>query len=174
MDHPWAFSHLGLGATTALAVYVVGLAAAAVSDFRTLRIPNWLTGLLALAFPVGALAAGHPIAWLPHVAAGLAVFAVATVLFALRLMGGGDVKLLAATALWIGLAQLLPFLVLVALVGGAFALVCMMLRHPLVQTAILATLHRLPIFAQKNLPIPYGIPIAIAGVLMAPTLSIFG
>lgn len=173
MDHPWAFAHLGLGGEAALAVYVIALVMAGVSDFRTLRIPNWLTGALALAFPIAVLISGQPVDWLSHVGAGAAVFAVAAVLFALRLMGGGDVKLLAATALWVGLGQLLPFLVLVALVGGVFALVCVMLRHPFVQTAILATLRRLPVFAHKNLPIPYGIPIAVAGVLMAPMLPIF-
>jgi prepilin peptidase CpaA len=174
MDHPWSLLHLGLGGEAALAVYVVPLVMAGVSDFRTLRIPNWLTGTLALAFPLGALAAGQPIDWLSHIAAGFAVFTVGAALFAMRLMGGGDVKLLAATALWVGLAQLLPFLVLVALVGGVFAIGCVLLRHPLVQTTILATLRRLPVFAQKNLPIPYGIPIAIAGVLIAPMLPIFG
>ncbi|MDE2229421.1 MAG: prepilin peptidase [Alphaproteobacteria bacterium] len=174
MDHPWALARLGLGGEAALAVYVVPLVMAGVSDFRTLRIPNWLTGALALAFPIGALAAGQPVDWLSHVVAGVAVFVVAAVLFALRLMGGGDVKLLAATALWIGLGQLLPFLVLVALVGGVFAIVCVVLRHPFVQATILATLRRLPAFAHKNLPIPYGIPIAVAGVLMAPMLPIFG
>lgn len=173
MVHPWAFTHLGLGGKAALTVYVVALVMAGVSDFRTLRIPNWLTGALALAFPIAALAAGQPIDWLSHVGAGVAVFAVAAVLFAFRLMGGGDVKLLAATALWVGFGQLLPFLMLVALVGGVFALVCVLLRHPFVQMAILATLRRLPVFAHKNLPIPYGIPIAVAGVLIAPALPIF-
>ncbi|HYL32057.1 MAG TPA: prepilin peptidase [Stellaceae bacterium] len=173
MVHPWAFTHLGLGGKAALAVYVVALVMAGVSDFRTLRIPNWLTGALALAFPIATLATGQSIDWLSHVGAGLAVFAAAAVLFAFRLMGGGDVKLLAATALWVGFGQLLPFLTLVALVGGVFALICILLRHPFVQTAILATLRRLPVFAHKNLPIPYGIPIAVAGVLIAPALPIF-
>ena len=173
MDHTWAFTHLGLGGEAALAIYVVALVMAGVSDFRTLRIPNWLTGALALAFPIAALAAGQPVNWLSHVGAGLAVFAVAAVLFAFRLMGGGDVKLLGATALWVGFGQLLPFLMLDAFVGGIFALVCVLLRHPFVQTAILATLRRLPVFAHKNLPIPYGIPIAVAGVLIAPALPIF-
>jgi prepilin peptidase CpaA len=173
MEHTWSLAHLGLGGEAALAVYVVPLFVAGVCDFRTLRIPNWLTGAFALAFPLGALAAGQPIDWVSHIAAGLAVFAVGAALFAMRFLGGGDVKLLAATALWIGLAQLLPFLVLVALVGGVFAIGCVLLRHPLVQTTILATLRRLPVFAYKNLPIPYGIPIAIAGVLMVPMLPIF-
>lgn len=173
MDHSWAFSHLGWGGAAALAAYVVPLVMAGVSDFRTLRIPNWLTGALALAFPVAALAVGQPVDWMSHLGAGLAVFAIAAGLFALRLMGGGDVKLLAATALWIGLGQILPYLTLVALVGGVFAVGCVMLRHPLVQAAILATVRRLPVFADKHLPIPYGIPIAVAGVLMVPVLPIF-
>jgi hypothetical protein len=35
-------------------------------------------------------------------------------------------------------------------------------------------LRRLPDFMQKKMPIPYGIPIAVAGLLMAPMLPVFG
>jgi prepilin peptidase CpaA len=172
MVHPEALLHLDFGGETALAVYVFALVMAGVADFRTLRIPNWLTAGLTLAFPVAALAAGQPVDWLSHLEAGAAVFAGSAALFAFGLMGGGDVKLLSATALWLGLGQVMPFLFMVALVGGAFALVCLALRHPLMQTTFLATLRRLPAFAQKKMPIPYGIPIAIAGLLMAPVLPI--
>jgi len=50
----------------------------------------------------------------------------------------------------------------------------LLLRHPLVQTTILTSLRRLPDFMQKKMPIPYGIPIAVAGLLMAPMLPVFG
>lgn len=174
MAHPLDLLHLGFGGETALAVYIFPLVLAAVSDFRTLRIPNYLTIALAAAFPLAVLAAGQPVDWLSHVEAELIVFAGGAVLFALGYMGGGDVKLLAATALWAGLGQVIPLLAMVAIVGGAFALAVLGLRHPLVQTAILASLRRLPDLAQKQMPIPYGIPIAIAGLLMAPMLPVFG
>ena len=101
-----------VGSEIALAVYVLPLVMAGLSDLRSLRIPNLLTGAFALAFPPTALMfGGGTVDWLSHIAAGAAVFLGAAILFALRLMGGGDVKLLAAVALWIGLGALLPFLV---------------------------------------------------------------
>jgi prepilin peptidase CpaA len=159
------------GGEVALAIYVFPLVLAAVSDFHSLRIPNWLTASLAAAFFAAALLFGHNVDWLSHLAAGVAVFVGAAVLFFFGVMGGGDVKLMAATALWTGLGQLLPFLFMTAVVGGVFALAVLLLRHPVVQASFLATLRRLPSFAQKNMPIPYGIPIAIAGILMAPSLG---
>ncbi len=169
--------HLGtlsawLRSEAALAVYVFPLVMAAVSDLYSLRIPNWLTGALLLAFPVMALLVGHDVAWMSHLLAGLCVFAVCAVMFALQWMGGGDVKLLAATAVWIGLGQLLPFLTLVAIVGGVFALILVILRHHVMQATFLATLRRLPSFAQEKMPIPYGVPIAVAGIIMGPSLPL--
>ena len=63
-----------------LALYVFALVFAALSDLVSLRIPNWLTGALALGFPIAALIAGiglsgHHVDWLSHIEAGAAVFA---------------------------------------------------------------------------------------------------
>ena len=158
-----------------MAFYVFALVFAGLSDLLSLRIPNWLTGALALAFPIAALIAGvglsgHNVDWLSHIEAGAAVFAGGAMLFACRILGGGDVKLLAAMALWCGLHLLVPLIFLTALIGGAFGLIVLGLRQPLVQTTILAVLRRLPAFLHAKTPIPYGIPIAIAGVMLAPHL----
>jgi prepilin peptidase CpaA len=160
-----------VGNEVGLAAYVFLLVMAGLNDFRTLRIPNWLTAALAAAFPPVALMFGHHVDWLSHLGAGLAVFAGAAILFALRLMGGGDVKLLAAVALWTGLGQLLPFLALTMLIGGLFAILVLAVRAPTAQLAFLAVLRRLPAFAEGRIRLPYGIPIAAAGILMAPSLS---
>ena len=160
-----------IGGEAALALYVFGLTLAAISDFHSLRIPNWLTGALAAAFLQAALFFGHRVDWLSHLGAGVGVFLGAAVFFAFGVMGGGDVKLLAATALWMGAERLLPFLMLTATVGGVFAILVLALRHPVVQASCVVVLHRLPSFAEKNRPIPYGIPIAVAGILMAPSLA---
>lgn len=160
-----------IGGEIALAAYVFLLVMAGLSDGSSLRIPNGLTALLASVFPVAALAFGHQVDWVSHLAAALAVFAGAAVLFALRLMGGGDVKLLAAVALWTGLGGLVPFLTLTAVIGGLMAVLQLLLRRPVAQAALLAVLHRLPAFAQRHSPIPYGIPIAAAGILMVPSFS---
>ncbi|HVA14149.1 MAG TPA: prepilin peptidase [Stellaceae bacterium] len=175
MNSFWSTLPTSFAGEAVLAVYVFALVFAALSDLVSLRIPNWLTGALALAFPVAALiaehaVAGHSIDWLSHIEAGAAVLVGAAILFACRMLGGGDVKLLAAMALWSGLHLILPLLFLVALIGGVFALVVLGLRQPLVQASILATLRRAPAFIHSRMPIPYGIPIAIAGILTAPHL----
>ena len=104
-------------ASVALAVYAVALAAAGVSDVVRFRYPNGLSVALVLAFVLFAPALPLAVtAW--HLATGLAVLAATAAGFALRLMGGGDAKLIAATALWLGWRNLMPFLVLMVLAGG--------------------------------------------------------
>ena len=95
-------------------------------------------------------------------------------LFASGYMGGGDVKLLAATALWAGLGQVMPLLAMVAIVGGGFALVVLACVIRWCRPRFWRACASIPDFAQKQMPIPYGIPIAIAGLLMAPMLPVFG
>jgi prepilin peptidase CpaA len=163
-----------IGSDLAVGAYVFALVYAGMSDFLSLRIPNWLTGALAAAFPVAALLVGQDVHWLSHLEAGFGTFVVGAILFALRVMGGGDVKLLAAVALWVGLSQLLSFVVLTAFIGGAFALVVLLLRAPAVQLGVLALFKRLPPFAHENTPIPYGVPIAIAGIMLVPSLPFLG
>ncbi|HEY3916790.1 MAG TPA: prepilin peptidase [Stellaceae bacterium] len=179
MESLWGAWPASVASEAVLAIYVLALVSAGTSDFFHLRIPNWLTGAMALGFPAAVIAAHgidlhtidwRAIDWLSHIEAGAAVFVGAAILFACRVLGGGDVKLLAAMALWSGLHLVLPLLFLVAIIGGLFALLVLGLRQPLVQASILGTLRRAPAFIYSRMPIPYGVPIAIAGVLMAPHL----
>jgi prepilin peptidase CpaA len=158
------------GTEAALAAYVFPLVMAGVSDYASLRIPNWLTGLFAALFLPAALLFGHAVDWVSHLEAGAAVLFAAFALFACRIVGGGDAKLLAATALWVGLGKLAPFLMLTALAGGGFALALMFVRSPIGQASLLTIFRRLPSLARPEGPIPYGIPIAIAGIMLAPSL----
>jgi prepilin peptidase CpaA len=96
--------------------------AAAMTDVTSLRIPNWLTALIAILFFPMALLTGMPLVefgW--HLAAGLILFVVGYALFAFGLFGGGDSKLMAAAGLWFGTAQTLPFLIMTAVAGGVLA-----------------------------------------------------
>jgi prepilin peptidase CpaA len=97
---------------------------AAMTDVTSYRIPNWLTGLIAALFFPMALLTGMPLqefGW--HLAAGALLFVIGYALFAVRMFGGGDSKLMAAAGLWFGTAQTLPFLIMTAVAGGVLALV---------------------------------------------------
>ena len=103
--------------------------AAAVSDVARLKIPNWLVLLLTAAFLPVALFIHMPLETLgSHALAGCIMFAVGFALFAPGYIGGGDAKLLAAVALWLGMSQLLHFLVYTAMFGGLLALALLAFR----------------------------------------------
>jgi prepilin peptidase CpaA len=81
-------------------------------------------------------------------------------LFALKVMGGGDIKLLAALALWTGWNEVtLSFLFAMAIFGGIFAIAVMVLRN-------IVRLPNLPRILTKGQPIPYGVAIAAAFLLV--------
>lgn len=98
---------------------------AAISDFRTRIIPNWIPAFLGLLFTVAAIVdpSAHPP--LSSVAAAILVFVPLLILFAWGKMGGGDVKLLTAAALWSGWEQLPTLLLVTMLVGGVLAIVAL-------------------------------------------------
>lgn len=140
-----------------LAGLAIALLAAAFTDLRSRRIGNWLNGAIALGAPLFWWSSGLTL-W-PGVALQLAValgtFAVLAGLFALRAMGGGDVKLLTALALWIPPSPFLNLLILMALLGGVLTLVFgaahMMRRR------------------KGRIAIPYGVAISLAGLWIIGT-----
>jgi prepilin peptidase CpaA len=99
------------------------LGAAAVIDIKALKIPNEICLAILLLYPAHVLTGSSGDAWLPAIGLALAVFVAGFVPFGLGWMGGGDVKLMAVTALWAGPALILDFLLLTALIGGACAIV---------------------------------------------------
>lgn len=103
----WWTPPLGPEAAAWAALALAGplAAAAMVTDLRRMRIPNWLTGAMALLFLPAGLATLPLDAFAWRLAAGAGVLALGFALFATGRMGGGDVKLLAAGALWVPAAQ---------------------------------------------------------------------
>jgi prepilin peptidase CpaA len=98
------------------------LAIAAYTDVTRRIIPNWIPITLILLFI--AASAFRPIdsSIVYSFLVAAAVFTVLAVAFAFNVLGGGDVKLMAAVALWVGLAGILEFFLITAMVGGALAL----------------------------------------------------
>ncbi|MCH2487303.1 MAG: prepilin peptidase [Erythrobacter sp.] len=107
-------AHYGLLAGLAIALLI-----AIATDLKSRRIYNWLTLTVALAAPLywwnSGLAPWPGVAI--QLAAGAGVFAVCYLFFALGQMGGGDVKLLGALALWIPFDRLPALVVMMAIIG---------------------------------------------------------
>lgn len=142
------------------------LIAAAISDIRRFVIPNWICLALVALFAVRLIAAGadgQPVALhMISLALALGVFVAGATAFHRGWLGGGDVKLLAATSLWMAPVQLLDFLVLVALLGGVLALIvfcCVWIRQHLIVRHSTAS-------ASASVGLPYGVAISAAGVLI--------
>ena len=108
----------------------VALLYAAAMDVLTMTIPNRISLALIAGFPLAAFLAGlsmHDV--LMHVAAFAVMLAFCIALFAFNALGGGDGKLLAATALWLGMDHLLSFTVTVAVCGGVLAILVLTFRR---------------------------------------------
>jgi prepilin peptidase CpaA len=151
-----------------LFVFPFAMAFAAAADLFTMKIPNALTLGLAAAFLVVAPVAG--LSWtdlLSHLAAGSLLLIVGILLFSLGWLGGGDAKLLAAAALWLGFEPLVLFLAYVAIFGGALAIAVLAYR------SVPAGAFPLPGWAArlhaKGAAIPYGVAIAGGALAIYPT-----
>jgi prepilin peptidase CpaA len=112
-----------------LSVFPALVIVGALSDITTMTIPNWISlALIALFFPA-ALAAQLSFAEVAaNVGVGLAALVIGMVMFALRWIGGGDAKLMAAASLWLGLTAVPSYILWVAISGGVFAVLLMQAR----------------------------------------------
>ncbi|UIP06537.1 prepilin peptidase [Erythrobacter sp. SDW2] len=140
-----------------LGALAIALLIAAFTDLKRRQIDNWLNAGIALAAPLfwwtSGLALWPDVAWQLGIAA--ITFFVCAGLFALRWMGGGDVKLLTALALWIAPSAFLKLVIIMALVGGVLTLLFGMWHIARRQ--------------KDRLAIPYGVAISAAGLWILST-----
>lgn len=159
----------------ALAGFAGLMAVAAFEDFRRFTIPNWLTASMVALWPAYLAAAPSLAAAIGGISCGLAVFLVGAFLFARGYIGGGDVKLLAAAVLWAGPAGVMPLLIVTGLLGGVLALILVSPAGAYLIAGARAQLGAVggPDKAIASTPVPYGIAIAIASliVVLPPQLS---
>jgi prepilin peptidase CpaA len=157
----------------ALFVFPLLMAYAASSDLLTMRISNRLILLLLVGFLAVSLLAGFSLELIGmHLASAAIVLAVSFSFFALRWIGGGDAKLIAATTLWFGFEGMLQYLVYASLLGGALTLSLLAVRRwplplQLKQVVWIDRLH------DGQTGVPYGIALAAAGLLVYPASLIF-
>jgi prepilin peptidase CpaA len=152
-------------------LFPVAMAWAASSDLLTMRISNWLVLFLVASFCILALITNQPLQLFGlHLACAFVVLAVGFVLFALRWIGGGDAKLAAATTLWLGYVP--EYLIYSALLGGLLTLIILVLRRfPLIP--FLARYRWLERLHDPKQGVPYGIALALAGMLVYADSVIF-
>jgi prepilin peptidase CpaA len=164
---------------TVVVVLPALLAAAAVLDLISFRIPNAIPAAMIILFFVFLIAAylgGHAIGWSDagwHVLAGTLGLCIGIALFAAGWVGGGDAKLFAAAVLWFGWdIVLLDYVVMTSILGGALTLALMTLRR----FPLPSFLMKHEWFARLSDPkagIPYGIALALGALFVLPDSSVF-
>ncbi|WP_114389003.1 A24 family peptidase [Notoacmeibacter marinus] len=148
---------------------------AAISDSLSMTIANRVSLLLIASFLMLALSTG--MSWPAiglHLAVFLAVLTVTFALFALGTMGGGDAKLIAATALWMGWGDpLLYYLLTASLAGGAVTMGVLVFRSNetvrFFAGRILGVNQQMPAYLEdKQSGVPYGLALGFAGLVVFP------
>jgi prepilin peptidase CpaA len=140
------------------------MALSASTDLLTFTIPNRICVFLALGYFALAVALGVAVEdILLNLSCGLVVLAVTFSMFFLGWIGGGDAKLAAATALWLGWSAILDYGVIAAMYGGILTLTILSVRMlslpPMLERyAWIGRLHDL------KTGVPYGIALAAAGL----------
>lgn len=142
------------GLLLALAALLCG---AALWDLRHRRIPNALCGAIVALYPASFALGLAPAPWWGGAAVALAVFAVGAGLFAFGVLGGGDVKLAAATSLWAGPAYIAEFLVVMGVTGGILAVLALL--RPMIPVFVFG-----PQVGGRLATVPYGVAIAAGGL----------
>ena len=139
------------------------LVSAGIEDARVREIANWKNAAIALLAPLWWVSIGMA-PWPDmaiQVGVALIVLAAFCVAFHFGWMGGGDVKMIAALALWVPVPALIQILLVMSIVGGLITVV-MLIDHRIRKTA-------------GNPEVPYGVAIAMAGlmILREPLLNHF-
>jgi prepilin peptidase CpaA len=156
-------------------VFVLCVCYTIVSDFRNLRIPNWIILVLIGAFAVFAAVHLEVRTALVHLALAVVILLLASAFFVANWIAGGDVKFLAATILWMGPEFATHFTMLMAVVGALLAMALMGIRnYPFLVNAYLPdvwVLRRMTTLAERG-QCPYGVAIGIAALLAPSSLSL--
>jgi prepilin peptidase CpaA len=151
-----------------LLLFPAMMAFAASSDLLTMTISNRIALILVAGFFALSYFSGMSMNdVLSHVGAALAVLSVTFLFFARGWIGGGDAKLAAATALWLGFDHLTEYLLYASMIGGLLTLVIIRFRLMPLPAALAEQewarrLHRL------DGGVPYGIALATAALLVYP------
>jgi prepilin peptidase CpaA len=151
-----------------LILFPTVMAFAASSDLLTMTISNRVSLVLVGGFFALALMSGMATTEvLSHIGAAAVVLVVSFGFFVRGWIGGGDAKLAAATAIWLGFGYLLNYLVYASLLGGALTILLIQFRLvPL--PGLLAGQFWAQRLHRQDGDVPYGIALAGAALLVYP------
>jgi prepilin peptidase CpaA len=141
------FTHILAAILAALLVW------AAIVDLKTRTIPDWLNIVVAAMAPLFWWASGIPFYpdAVERICAAYLIFVLFFGMFSLGGMGGGDVKLGTAIALWFAPLATLQFFVITSLTGG-FVSVAAWFHHHKIRRS------------EGKTEVPYGVAIALGGL----------
>ncbi len=156
-----------------LAVFPAALLVAAANDIYEFKIPNWVSIILICAYPVAGIAVGAP----PRVIAeglliGAGALTLGFALYAGRIVGGGDAKLFAAIAPWVGANALGVFLFYTAIAGLALTIFILIFR----KLPILPVYTHAPWLIElheRKKDLPYAVALAAGGLLSFSQTAFF-
>ncbi len=133
-------------------------------DATRFIIPNWLVGSLLLLYPIAFFVSPAIIDWKIDLLGMLGAFVLGYFIFALRVMGGGDVKLIIVLSLWVGLDKLAMFGFNFAVLGGVLSIFILLVRK--IIPFVVSKKDKLPRIFRDKQPVPYGLAIAGAFLMM--------
>lgn len=157
----------------AMIVFPALMAIAASSDLLTMTISNRISIALVAGFLIMAAAAGMPyqvVLW--HVSCGAAILALTFGMFCAGWIGGGDAKLAASTAIWVGWPHMLDYGLVASIAGGALTLLILQARL-FALPAWAASCDWIARLHDKKGGIPYGIALAAAGLVVYPETHVW-
>lgn len=149
-----------------LAIFPICMVFATFYDIFTMTIPNRITLVLLVSYAVLAPLAGlgwETMLW----SAGLAfiILAIGFTLFSMGVMGGGDAKLLAASALWFGTAATGEYLIYASMLGGFLTLGILIMRNTLLPARLLQIDWVMRLYDKKE-GVPYGAALGPAALIV--------
>ena len=156
---------VGLLDTFALAGFGALIAWAALSDIRNFIIPNRIVVAILLLYPVHASTSFVQVDWPADLVTGIVVLFFGTLLFRAQIVGGGDVKLLAAVSIWAGGELALPMILLTVIAGGVLGVITLGTNVWVNRGTGLLTLSGL-----RKERLPYGAAIGFGGLYVIAQL----
>lgn len=146
---------------------------AALRDVVSYTIPNWISLALVAGFVLAAPALGLPLgAFGQHLAIGALGLVLGMIMFALGWIGGGDAKLFAAAALWLGWPAAAVYAAVTGLAGGALAQGLLTLRSAYFRPYVVTGPAWFCRLAEPGENVPYGLAIAVGALAAFPDSSL--